>query len=72
MSKKRLTTAIATEMVGRIESLQRQINEVYAEARSYEGTNNDNVIHDAVKARKDVREAQESAKGLLDIFDMTD
>lgn len=72
MSKMKLTTAVATELVGRIESLHRQIDEVYAEARTYEGTNNDNVIRDAVKARKESREAYESAKGLLDSFDVTD
>ena len=69
---KKLTTATATDMVGRIESLHRQIDEVYAEARGYDGTNNDSVIRDAVKARRDQREAQESAKGLLDGFDVVD
>ena len=66
---KKLITAIATEMVGRIESLHRQVDEVYAEARSYDGTNNDSVIRDAVQARKDQRAAQESAKSLLDSLD---
>ena len=70
MTKPKLTTAIATGMVARIESLHRQIDEVYADARHYEGTNNDNVIRDAVAARKDQRAAQESAKGLLDSFDV--
>jgi hypothetical protein len=68
---KKLTTAIATEMVKRIESLQAQIDAVYSQADDY-GCGNGNVIRDAVKARKAQREAEESASGLLASFDAED
>jgi hypothetical protein len=69
---KRLTTAIATELVDRIEALQRQIDEVYAEANSYDGTGNSSVIRDAVKARAELREAEYNASALLASFDAED
>jgi hypothetical protein len=71
--KPKLTTAIATEMVDRIEALQNQISEIYAEANTqYEGMGNSNVIRDAVKARAEMREAEYSASALLESFDVQD
>jgi len=66
----KLTTAIAIDMVQRIEALQEKIDEIYAEARSYDGLNNDSVIHDAVAARRKKRDAQESEDALLGSFDV--
>jgi len=68
----KLTTTIAIDMVKRIEALQDQIDDIYAEARSYDGTNNDSVIHDAVSARREKRDAQESEDALLGSFDAED
>lgn len=68
----KLTTAIATSMVDRIEALQKQIDEVYAEASTYDGTGNSNVIRDAVKARAEQREAEWNAGALLASFDAED
>ncbi len=72
MTTKKLTTAIATDMVDRIEKLQRQINNIYAEADSYDGAGNSNVIRDAVKARDAMRESEFEAAGLLESFDAED
>ena len=73
MPKPTLTTAIATQMVQRIEALQAKIDDIYAEAEQmYEGNRHSNVIRDAVKARKEVREAQFIAEGYLLSFDATD
>lgn len=71
MSKK-LTTAIATEMVDRIEALQEQIDAIYREANSYDGQGNSNVIRDAVKARAELADAQFRAGDLLASFDFED
>lgn len=70
---KKLTTAIATDMVNRIEALQNQIDAIYASANlEYDGMGNSNVIRDAVKARAEVREAEYSAAALLESFDAVD
>ena len=51
--KPKLTTAIATKMVDRIEALHAQIDDVYAEAtQQYAGSGNSNVIRDAVKGEE--------------------
>ena len=68
----KLTTAIATGMVDRIEALQKQIDAVYAEANTYDGTGNSSVIRDAVKARAEQREAEWNAGALLASFDAED
>jgi hypothetical protein len=70
MDKKKLTTAIATDMVDRIEFLQDQIHAVYAEANTYDGMNNCNVIRDAVKARAEREYADFRASDLLASFDV--
>lgn len=67
---KKLTTAVATDMVQRIESLQEQIEAVYREANGYDGMRNSNVIRDAVKHRKEARDAAGDADGLLASFDV--
>lgn len=69
---KKLTTAIAANMVDRIEALQNQISEVYAEANQYDGMGNSNVIRDAVKARNEQREAEYNVSALLASFDVVD
>jgi hypothetical protein len=69
MLAKKLTASDAMKLVERIEALQEQIDAVYAEARTYEGINNDSVIHDAVVARRKQREAAELAENLLGSFD---
>lgn len=71
MSKK-LTTALATDMVNRIEALNDQIFAIYREANEYDGMGNSNVIRDAVKARAARREAEFEASGLLASFDVVD
>lgn len=68
----KLTSAIALDMVLRIESKQGEVADIYAEARSYEGQNNDNVIHDAIEARARLREAASDADGLIGSFDWDD
>lgn len=69
---KKLTTAIATDMVDRIEALQNQIGAIYAEANQYDGMGNSNVIRDAVKARNAQRESEFEASALLSSFDASD
>lgn len=72
-TKPKLTTAIATDMVNRIEALQEQIDAVYAEANlKYDGMGNSNVIRDAVKLREELRDAEFRAGGLLASFDAAD
>ena len=65
----RLTSKIALDLVLRIEALQGQIEDVYAEARGYDGENNDNVIRDAVDARSAQRENAGDAQSLIASFD---
>jgi len=77
MTKPKLTTAIATEMVDRIEKIKNDsdaaILAIYIDARdNYAGVNNDSVISDAVKARRDLREAEFMASSLLASFDAED
>lgn len=69
---KKLTSAIALEMVKRIEALQDQISAVYREAGDYDGTNNANVIRDIVKARDEQRDAEFIATGMLESLDIED
>ncbi len=69
---KKLTAAIALEMVKRIEALQDQISAVYREAGDYDGTNNANVIRDIVKARDEQRDAEFIATGMLESLDIED
>ena len=46
---------------------------IYIDARdNYAGVNNDSVISDAVKARRDLREAEFMASSLLASFDAED
>ena len=77
MSKPKLTTAIATDMVDRIEKLRSDADAavlaIYIDAReNYAGNNNDSVIRDAVKARSELREAEFMASLLLLSFDAED
>jgi len=65
----KLTSTIALDMVRRIEIKQAEIDAIYAEARSYEGQHNDNVIRDAIEARTRLREAASDAEGLIGSFD---
>ena len=68
---KKLTTAIATQMVDRIEALQDQIDLVYREANcEYAGNGNSNVIRDAWKARQAKREEAFNESALLAGFDV--
>ena len=67
---KKLTTAIARDMVSRIEALLEQISAIYAEANTYDGMGNSNIIRDAVAARKEQREAEYSVDALLGSFDV--
>lgn len=66
---KALTGKRALEFVLRIEALHEQIEDVYAEVRSYEGQNNDSVIRDAVEARAAQRSSAEDAQALIWSFD---
>jgi hypothetical protein len=59
-------------MIHRIEALKEQIASVYAEARTYDGVNNDRVLEDAILAREAQREAAEEALGLIGSFDVED
>jgi hypothetical protein len=70
---KKMTTAIATEMVARIRALHEQIHLVYREAGEYDGgAANINVIRDAVKASDELEEAKFSVDALLGSFDYKD
>lgn len=69
MKADRLTSTIALDMVKRIEALHEQIDAIYAEARKYPDINNDNVIRDAVEARRAERNARAEAEGLIGSFD---
>jgi hypothetical protein len=66
---KQLTAKKALEYVLRIEALTEQIEDVYAEVRSYDGENNDSVIRDAVEARAEMRARSEDAAALIGSFD---
>lgn len=68
----KLTTAIATDMVNRIEALQEQINAIFREASDYDGVNNVNEIQSAVKCRKELRDAEYMASAILEGFDAQD
>lgn len=65
----KMTSEIARSFVERIEALNDQIEAVYAEARSYEGVNNDRPIKDAVDLRKSYRDARDEAEGLIGSYD---
>jgi len=66
---KQLTGKKALDFVLRIEALNEQIEDVYAEVRSFEGLHNDNVIRDAVEARAAQRSSAEDAQALIGSFD---
>lgn len=69
-TKPKLTTAIATDMVQRIELLLSQVDDIYTDATlNYAGTNNASVLRDAIKERKAERDAGGYAAGLLESFD---
>lgn len=71
--KPKMTTAIATAMIEKIERLQGEIASVYADAdRNYGPPRNGSVLRDAIKARADLREAEYNAGALLESFDATD
>lgn len=65
----KMTSAIALQLVEKIEGLYEQIDAVYAEARTYDDINNDNVIRDAVALRKTLRDVTSEAEGLISSFD---
>jgi len=65
----KLTSAIALELVTRIEALNDQITDVYREAGEYDGINNINVIRDIVKAREEASDQKMMADGMLESFD---
>jgi hypothetical protein len=72
-ARKKLTTAIATDMVERIEALQDQIDAIYTDAQlNYDGTNNGNLIREVIKARAEHRNAEFIAAGLLESLDVED
>jgi uncharacterized protein (UPF0335 family) len=64
-----MTSQIALTLIERVEALQRQIADVYAEARTYDGINNDRVLQDALAARSAKRDAEEEADALIRSFD---
>ena len=66
---KRLTTALATDMVHRIEALRAQIEAIYAEANSY-GRGNDRAIRDVVDQRTAACASLDDALSLLNDFDI--
>lgn len=66
----KLTTQIARGLVNKIEDYQARIAAIYAEARTYDGINNDNVIRDILAARKTEQDAREEASSLLGSFDI--
>ena len=68
----KLTSEIALSLVERIEALHEQIAAVYAEARTFDGENNDRVIRDAVDSRKAQREAGDEADALIRSFDWSE
>lgn len=72
-TRKKLTTAIATDMVRRIEALQDQIDAIYADAQlNYDGTNNGSLIREAIATRSEQRDAEFRASGLLESLDVVD
>ena len=76
MSNK-LTTAVATKMVERIEAIQADaraaVETIYREAREHDGGNgNESVLRDALKARAAAREEHWNAGALLASFDAED
>lgn len=68
----KLTSAIALELVKRIEALNDQISDVYREAGEYDGINNINAIREIVKAREDAADSKVFADGALEALDLTD
>ena len=67
---KQLTTAIATDMVHRIEALKEQIEAVCDESDTYDGKNNSDIIRDTVCARANLRKIQAATAALLNAFDL--
>ena len=69
----KLTSAIALEIVERLEALKAKYNDdvaaVYREVSTYDGHNNGNVISDIMKARAAVRDAEYDAQALIESFD---
>lgn len=65
MPTTKLTSEIALSLVESIEAYQDKIAAVYAEANTYNGNGNSNLIRDAVKARAAAREAEWEAQALL-------
>lgn len=71
--KPKMTTAIATQMVEKIEKLQNEISATYADAdMNYDPPRSGSVIRDAIKERAIQREAEFVGSGLLASFDATD
>lgn len=68
----KLTSTTAMRLVERIEALNEEIEQVYAEARTYDGQNNDHVIRDAVALRKTQRDVTSEAESLIGSFDWED
>ena len=73
MTKPKMTTAIATQMVEEIEALQAKIDAVYTRATlEFAGSNHAAEIRDAVKARKAAADEGGFAEGILKSFDCED
>lgn len=71
--KQKMTTAIATEMVERIEWLTSEIQSIYADADlNYDPPRSGSVLRDVIKEREVQREAELVAGGLLASFDVVD
>ena len=69
----KMTTAIATAMVEKIERLQDEISAIYADAdMNYVPQNTSKVLRDIIKERSAQREAEFMAAGMLEGFDVVD
>lgn len=72
MSKKKFTSAVALEMAQRVEDLQRQIEDIYADItiNYVNGSNSGKVLRELISERKTSRDATNFADDLLRVLDV--
>lgn len=68
----KLTSAVAFDLVTRIEALKDKIHAIYREANDYDGLNNSNIIRDIVAAREEANDQKDAAEGMILAFDAED
>lgn len=71
--KSKMTTEIATKMIERIEALEEEIAQIYADADThYTPTNSGSELRSIIKERRAARDAEFMASGMLAAFDVAE